>query len=595
MAGGGIETMTLNRMAAYLFVLCLATAGTPAFAGSISIDSLRNGLDEDGAVVVNRAPGATGRTGRTMTLTGSTTAASTSLSVNCRYESGGDAVAWTKLGAVTVAGGRWSGSVNVPLSKDWLTCRVRDDTSNSVSSFQRVKWGVGITWLWIGQSNFARAYQLAPVTLKADERTQVFSHSGWHSFDWRWPAWEGDSPINDNARVFANATAEACDCVVGIMPFVVTATTIQQWLDMPRGGDIWRLVAGSAGDGDAVPYTVPAGAPPGVVLLEHPVLKVGEVVGYVGPARIGRNMTVGAVNGNQATLIVSITGRPFDAVSVPQGQLFPFAGLSSPLLVGHDFEGAIWQQGENNAGAPKQGYYDLLGRLWHQLLSLTGRQPQQFAFGVVPIGTAGMPESYLEGIRQADLQFIADHSNAGVFYAGSYLDGAHKGGDGVHAGPDDYRHFFRRLTQASLHAARLSPRDAAGPHIVGAVMPVGGSVVTVRVAQDGGTRLEDASGNAAASGLQGFRVLRNGAPCAVVSASIAGPDTLSISTQCTRGPKDAMALDYLYGSNPFGMAFHATDEPRAVYDNNLPLAGTDYADDLGAPLQPTLGLVKVAP
>ncbi len=589
-------------------VVALAAIVSPTSSAraqtGITIDDFKNGLNPDGGVIVNRRPGATGRAGRDVKLSGTTTSGAPS-EVSCEYATGdkfgssGKSVLKSPLQNVSVNTGHWVGTVDVPLSKDWIVCRVRS-ASGAVSDSQKVKWGVGINWLWIGQSNFNRAYQLASGKMSSDSRTQAYTRSGWHPIDWMVPPWDSQSALNDNSRVFANSISRACDCLAGILPFATAATRIQEWINNPADHtNVWRTHANL--DGDGIPVKFTSTADPATVTLAQPSFHVGQMIGLgVGRSANSRKLLVTSVSGSNVTLMVAVTGKPFDASTTPGGEMVSATGLSSPNLVDHDFEGAIWQQGENNAGAPQAAYFNLLTTLWHQILALTKRSPQQLAFGVVPMGNMlnakPRPIPYFEGMRQAQMQFIDSNARAGAFFAGSMIDATHVGGDEVHAGAADYAHFFRRLTQSALHASGLANHGAAGPKISSANMAVGSSTVTITVAHDAGSQLQDSTGNTSGSGLKGFRVLKNGAPCVVTNAAIAGPAKIVLQTQCTRGGSDAMTMDYAYGDNPSDARAHTpvtVDDLKIIYDNAVPLSGTDYADTLGTPLQPTRGQLSI--
>ena len=571
-----------------------------ALAANLTIDDFTPGADSTAGVIVNRQPGATDRVGRKVPLSGQGLVGN-SLEGMCNYVGGEPALSWAPLEAVTVSNDRWTGTLNLPLSKDWLRCRVR--ANGSTSPFQKVKWGVGINWLWIGQSNFNRAYQILPVTIQSSPRVQVYTAIGWHSLDTAMPGWDSDSPFNDNARIFGNVLSKRCDCLVGILPFAIPGTYIQQWIDRPNdGSNVWHNQVNIDGDGMPQPFKASPGRP-GFIDVESPNLQVGQLAGFVNMDRAmqSRSVRVNAVANNSVGMTVAITGEPLDTNWIKAGQVMSATGLSSPNLVDHDFEGAIWQQGENDAGMGVDQYLDRLTQLWHQVVNVTHRQPQQFAFGIVPMGTSfggGAPDPnaqpYFEGVRQAQMRFV-DANPKGVFFAGSLIDSTHIGGDGIHAGPQDYAHFFKRLTQGALHASGLADHGGAGPRVASARMATGSNVVVVNIAHDGGTKLQDASGNSSASGLRGFRVFKNGSGCPVAGASITGPSQVSLEVQCTRSPTDKVNVDYGYGDNPGALRAGSDTNAHLVYDDFAPLFGTPYADTIGTPLQPTRSQLMADP
>ena len=517
----------------------LSSLSTTATADSgLIINSFPVGTDGDAGVIINRAAGARGRAGREVALSGS--GASHPLDVRCEFVGSGVAVDWTALSNMQVRqDGTWSGSVNLPLSEDWLRCRVRDQVTGAKSAEQATKWGVGINWLFIGQSNLSRAYQVGKATIRPSEKTQAYSRSGWHTLDARVPPWDSCCGLNDNARIFVNTLSKSCRCLVGMMTYALSGTGLQQWISAANGG-------------------IP-----------------------------------GSNNVWDGTLMLSGDGGV-----TPQGAISR-AGIGSSLVYGHDFEGAIWQQGEENPGASSAAYFTGLTKIKQQLQAITGRNANDMAFGVVLIGSAigpTIPETYLDGVRQADLQFI-DHHNG--FFAGTLLPATHEGADGVHGNEPDYRHLFHQITQATLKASGLADVGAYGPSIATASMPVNSNVVTVTVHHDAGTKLQDVTGNPRPSRINGFRVFVNGQRAQIMTAQIAQPSSIQLQLAQPRAGADKIQLDYGYGSNPghlnYAPGSDIQNQTYFLYDDFPPGKDTDYPDTVGTPLQPTRGFITVEP
>lgn len=579
---------------AALLAAALSASAIPAYpasSSSLTIDDFSSGYFPGQGVVINRAAGASARAGRQVELSGHFESTPSQVDVRCDYADG-DAVGspgqvaldWTPLAGLRIsANSVWRGSVNLPLSLDWIVCSVRDHSTKKESNPQKVKWGIGINWLLIGQSNIGRAWHDGESRrIQASSRTASFTRSGWHRVDATLPSWDSCCGANDNAKAFANSLSDACNCLVGLMPFTNAGTRIQQWLSPANGGpgsgeNTWDKFLNLKGD--AVPIKVEAisNSSPAVVHAPGHHISNGEVVTFLdigGMTQLNaKDFVAGNVNGDDFQLL-DRNGIPVDSSSYaafePGGVVIAKAGIGAPLLFEHDYEGAIWQQGENNGGAIEANYYSLLETLWRQLASASGRSDKDFAFGVVLLGTyvptnasGPVPVDFHEGVRQAELRFIDRHKGSTrAFFAGSLLTATHdptdhSGADAGHANFSDYVHLFRQLIQSSLKEIGLATHGADGPVISHAIMPLSSDEVVVTVAHDGGQRLQDYLGSTAPPQISGFRVFRNGKQCSILKAWFDEPSSVRLKTDCVRMSSDAVLLDYGYGANPGDLKYLA--------------------------------------
>jgi hypothetical protein len=560
-ASGAFEASGISGDAAGSFAKPTGSAdGTvtaPSGATTLTIDDFNCGSQSysDG-FIINRAPGANNRD---VTFTGTYTGAPDILQVKLTdFTSGATVQDWTSLSSVTASGGIWSGILNVPVYNGWLKAQVQDAGNATASSTTTKRFSVGVNVLMIGQSNMAKAIQSGTfaITGTADDLARVYAHSGWHKVFVSSPgiaSWDGGT-VSDNTIRLANSLRAALNCPVGLLLFPVPATTIKQWLTAANGG-----------------------------FADDNVSNVWFNSGANG----------GAVGGS---------GGATSSTDL--------AGVNSSLLYGHDFEAAVWQQGEQE-GTGSGGsatYGTSLAALRNQLLAVNGRTATQFKFLVVPLGTEVTTDAQtsvsghdasMQAVRQAHLQYIADHAAGGVYYGGTALDATHSpsgspAGDAIHWAGVDATHAMKRYTQALLKAFGTAA-NGTGPKLASASRS--GTTVTVTVTHDGGTALKDSSGSTSGTGLKGFRYLVDGTPVTVSDVAISAANKLTLTLAADPGDGHTETLDYGANANPLGYSYVTGSEvtsANSVYDDFIPANSTAYADSIGTPLQPSLGALTVS-
>lgn len=272
------------------------------------------------------------------------------------------------------------------------------------------------------------------------------------------------------------------------------------------------------------------------------------------------------------TFEYAVTGSSIEQWQIGGNCWTPFAAAIT--AAGGDFEYVIWLQGENNTGTSMTTYKANLLNLLNNCRTLAGRNASNFHFGVVLLGPA---TTYYgaEGngglVRKAQLEFIAENANNGVFMAGSAHD-TNLAGDGVHFNA------VSQIRQGKVYALGLQRRLAGlpygveGPKITGATRS--GSVITVVVQHSHGTALLDGAGGSGGA-LLGWRVFDNGAAATISATAISGNAVVLTLAAPPSGP---VTLDYCMTNAPFG---GTTAPASVVYDND-----TVPGDTLGLPLQP---------
>lgn len=473
-------------------------------------------------MVINRAAGTNART---ITFTGTYTGnAPSGVDIQFTYAAacvvatpGAVFQAWAPLTSLSAGGGVWSGSVSVGLCSDWVVGQVRDHYIQAVTSSLQVNfWGVGVNFWYSGQSNTLRLFQQGPRTVSEDSRTRAFDHAGWHKIYYPFspgiPAFSGGQGCDNSIRMM-NEIANKMNCVCGMLDLTYSGTAIKAWLLFANGGyadndtrNIWTTAGISAG-------------------------------GFCGGNGGGTNSS------DQAGL------------------------NSSTLLIGKDFEAAIFQQGEQDLGSATYGTQ--LTALFNQLLSVNGRTASQFTFADVPIATivptAAIPNppttnSDANLVRNAQFTFISSTS-PGAIYGGGVQDVTHNPfdavttGDYIHWCNSDYVFVGKRYTQAILKAIGAQAYGADGPRITSGSMSTGTNSLVLTITQDQGTALLNAAGAAGSLSTAAFTVTINGTPDTVTAASITGASQITLTTTSNRGMGQAVTVAYANGVNPFAIRY----------------------------------------
>ena len=240
---------------------------------------------------------------------------------------------------------------------------------------------------------------------------------------------------------------------------------------------------------------------------------------------------------------------------------------------GSDFEGAIWLQGESDAGAVSPASWKTsLANIHAGCHAITGRNSSNFSFGVGILGpctTSWRAEGLFGPMRIAQLEYVA--ANAGASIAACLHDGVLADG-AVHMTVGSRVQYFRRFAEWARRRNAGSPTDMRGPQITGATRA--GNVVTVSIAHNGGSTLIDGAGGAGAA-LQGFRYFDSASAAVAITASAIISAT---QVRLTLAAAVAGTLDYAMANAPYGSSTAASS---VVYDNQaIP------SDSVGLPLQP---------
>lgn len=258
----------------------------------------------------------------------------------------------------------------------------------------------------------------------------------------------------------------------------------------------------------------------------------------------------------------------------PSGGANYAAFITALNAVGGDCEAVFWYQGEDDAAltTTSASYQTSLGNILAELKTQTGRSASTFKFGVVTLGTttAYATEGRFGVIRSAQLDFVAANTSNGAFYAATACDAGTT--DGVHLGGVAHARLGKRYAGALLKELGLASYGMTGPTITSAARV--GAVVTVTIAQDGGTALQDGGGGSG-SALLGFRVYDGGTITTISTTSISG-NTVVLTLSAT--PAGVVTMDYAMANAPFTTTVSASS---IVYDN-----ATVSGDTLGRTLRP---------
>ncbi len=258
------------------------------------------------------------------------------------------------------------------------------------------------------------------------------------------------------------------------------------------------------------------------------------------------------------------------------GESFNDQFLTGIAAIGGDFEAAIWLQGETDAQVSTSyaTYKASLQSLYTQLKTVTGRSNLDFGVAIVGPATSGWvpTENMMLPIRKAQIDFINENSAAGVWLAGTDIDGDLGGGSSIHINAASLIRQGYRYGEAIVRRLSRATYGIEGPAITSASLS--GATVTVSIAQHGGSALLDGVGGAG-SALLGFRVFDGGAPCTISNTAISGN---TISLTLSAAPSGVVTMDYCMANAPFG----GTTAPASVCYDNQTIPGST----VGLPLQP---------
>lgn len=238
--------------------------------------------------------------------------------------------------------------------------------------------------------------------------------------------------------------------------------------------------------------------------------------------------------------------------------------LANAALLGNQFEGVVWIQGESDAHAARAGlygdYYAGLDEIWKRIkteLSFpVGPRFVLVATGRTTDGTNGTDESWSD-VRRAQRVWCAATPDA--VYAGHAVPFELQ--DMVHWGPSGRSAASSRLAQAVGKDLGLA-EYSTGPEIIG--WKQDGSTVEVVIQHQGGTTILPPAG------ITGFSALdAEGRPIRVISAVRKDSRTIQLAL---RSSKPVETLRYLYGRNPAidGYVYDDTEMalPLEPYDSD---------------------------
>ena len=233
----------------------------------------------------------------------------------------------------------------------------------------------------------------------------------------------------------------------------------------------------------------------------------------------------------------------------------------------------LWHQGESDAiaGTSKASYKASLATVYAQCLAATGRSAAELPFLVGLLGIVTSPpfstetDAAWQAIQDAHLEFCAE--NATVHVAGNFTDLPHS--NELHYTGAGYETIAARYAQTILKLLGDVAYGGAGPRIASATLS--DTIVTVRLAHDGGTDFTPASG------ITGFEILDDGAPVTITSASRLDADRISLGLSAA--PAGTVTLRYQYGETP--------DISGFVKDNSALALPLIYANDVAVSKPPT--------
>ena len=511
----------LNSAANRIF-LALAGSGllasTPSLPAATAVTLTDIALD---STILQRVAG-----GTTKTITVSGTYTGTASSIQARAVPVGTAVtaggyAWTTI-QTNPTGGTYSGSLTVAQGSTWLILQVRDGVNHTVNAVGSNRFGVGALIALIGQSNMVHlssgVYQYPLSDLSTRRYVPVDGIDG------------SGNTLHDTWQIIGN--------------YDLTNTYPPNTISSVYGGTYTTApIPGYRADG-------------AVYLANYLRSTLGIFVGLLEYAKSGTAISTWQPGGSGTYWTRFATG------------------LTS---AGGDCEAAIWYQGEDDAsnGTSGASYQTSLGNVLTGLLAATGRSASTFNFGVVVLGPilgyGGSTPATTDAIRAAHLAYIAANTSNGVYMAGVATDGNLAGGT-VHIDNVSEARMGKRYALSYSNRLGLATHGAAGPKISSASHS--GAVVTVNVAQDGGTALQDGTGGSGGS-LLGFRVYDNAVLKTISTTSISGNTIVLTMSASLTGP---VTMDYGMGGDPYTTT---TLPASVVYDNN-----TVPGDTLGLPLQP---------
>lgn len=462
-----------------------------------------------------------------------------------RYAGGAVVRDWAPLTSLSASGGSGAGRLaGVPQGIDYLL-QLRDGLQPENSATRSdgvVPWGVGVVFLFQGQSNMistltGRYLDTVPGSSPArDEYAYfnaglingaVFDSAGWHA-----PSNGSNGP--------SGSTPTATGNVIAFMRIV--AARVQALYG----------------------YPVPVG------IIPHAYNATG--IGAFQPG------------GNYYNELFGRSGATVGAI-----------GLASPGNVyAGDFEGVMYHQGEANVADTTAVYSDKLRVLYEGYLAYVaqfGRTANHLLFGPAVIGT--MSSTNIESIRNAYAHFESYAKGRGwnrVQVGWMTTDLALT--DGLHfGGAAEQRRSMRRAIQTVLKYMGAATFSGRGPQL-SPVAARAGDVVTLSVVHEGGSALATANAGAPAGFYVNAAADFSGADI-TPAVTLANGNT-QIQLTMPGGTAYPVYVKYL-GARIGTITSAQPDISNPVYDNvQYPTGATSTdVEALGLPLLPTFAAIRV--
>lgn len=266
-----------------------------------------------------------------------------------------------------------------------------------------------------------------------------------------------------------------------------------------------------------------------------------------------------------------------------------------------DFEGILMHQGEADSANSRASRVEQLKSFYQYMLGLVapyGRTANNLFFRPAVLGSYTSGVNAAENMRGAtyDLEAYAQANGWPRVKAGWTcidLDPADGGDQGLHFrdqnGGNQYQKWSnRRMAQTTEFELGTASFTGMGPKISGATRS--GNVATINIAHDGGTTLAGRS-NAALSGWYANTSANFTGTAISVTAAIAGPNTIAVTFP--DGTAFPCYLKYMGGVPGTAVSNHP-DLTNPVYDNTTYPTGATGTDVFsGLPLQPTPDAITV--
>ena len=280
----------------------------------------------------------------------------------------------------------------------------------------------------------------------------------------------------------------------------------------------------------------------------------------------------------------AVAGHAVGGSTVSQwavGQAFNTALKANLVAAGGRFRTLLWVQGRDDAraGTTAGTYQAALGAI---IADLAGAFPGR-AFKRVIMSIPSLTSTY----STTAAAVVAVRAGAKAYAAGdaaaAYVDALDVAlNDGVHPTQAGYVTFADHVYRAAAGLAGFRANADAGPSITGGMRTAGSAVVSLTVAQAGGTGLV-----AVGTITSQFVVFNSGTTSSPLTvSSVALPDATHLALTLSAAPADTQALD-IWVRYPFDTATAVTS---GIYDNAVDGEGITRGRQLVMPA----GAVTVA-